>query len=307
MRRVQILAMLGATGLLWGQAPTTPLAAISFSDWSVPENLGPVVNSPFADSGPALSKDGLSLYFSSTRPGGAGDSDIWVTQRASTTDPWGPPVNLGLTINTSSFDAVPSLSRDGHWLLFHSTRPGGHGDWDIWMAWRAHVHDDFSWQEPVNLPSPINTPYQDSGGRLFQGDSQVLLYFNSQRPDGMGISDIYVTELGADGTFGPVTPVSELNSPYFDNRPTIRADGLELIMFSDRVGTYGGVDLWTSTRETTFDPWSTPVNLGAVVNSTFVDFLPEMSSDRKTLYFASNRPGGYGGVDLYLSTRDRAR
>ena len=60
-----------------------PTAAPEYSDWFAPVNLGAVVNSPFNDQGPAISKDGLSLYFSSSRPGGFGVSDIWVSQRAS--------------------------------------------------------------------------------------------------------------------------------------------------------------------------------------------------------------------------------
>ena len=58
-------------------------AASKFSDWSAPVNLGPIVNSPFNDFAPADSKNGLSLYFSSDRPGGFGSSDIWVSQRNS--------------------------------------------------------------------------------------------------------------------------------------------------------------------------------------------------------------------------------
>src|SRR3989337_1832818 len=84
-------------------------AAPTFSDWSAPVNLGPIVNSAFVDAGPAISKDGLSVYFNSVRPGGLGLFDIWVSQRATQDDPWGPPVNLGPTINTGFTAAVPAL------------------------------------------------------------------------------------------------------------------------------------------------------------------------------------------------------
>src|SRR5207253_3072207 len=65
------------------------------STWSEPVNLGPIVNTSSDDSEPALSPDGLSLYFSSSRPGGFGPNNIWVSQRASLNDPWGRPQNLG--------------------------------------------------------------------------------------------------------------------------------------------------------------------------------------------------------------------
>src|SRR3989442_15556279 len=78
-----------------------------WSAWSAPVNLGPVVNSPYNDNSPAISKDGLSLYISSSilplppgpRPGGLGGPDIWVSQRASIHAPWGEPADLGSNIH----------------------------------------------------------------------------------------------------------------------------------------------------------------------------------------------------------------
>ena len=95
----------------------------NFSDWSAPVNLGPVVNSTFAEGGPAISKNGLSLYFHSERPGGYGSTDIWVSQRANRNDPWGPPAHLGPAVNTAGLEAVAALSRDEHLLFFSSDRP----------------------------------------------------------------------------------------------------------------------------------------------------------------------------------------
>jgi hypothetical protein len=82
----------------------TPLATLvcpprasaqQFSAWSAAVNLGPVVNSAGNEERPAISRDGLSLYFSSTKPGGFGGPDLYVSQRLSLEDPWAPPVNLG--------------------------------------------------------------------------------------------------------------------------------------------------------------------------------------------------------------------
>lgn len=95
-------------------------AAPKFSDWAEPTNLGCQINSPFGEQGPAISKNGLSLYFGSMRPGGFGASDIWVSQRASVHNPWGPPLNLGAIVNTPGVENIPALSRDGH-LLSSST------------------------------------------------------------------------------------------------------------------------------------------------------------------------------------------
>ena len=83
------------------------------------------MNCSYEEFLPELSKDELSLYFSSNRPGPFGGEDVWVSQRASREDPWGPAVNLGAAINTEFNERAPALSRDGHWLFFASTRPGG--------------------------------------------------------------------------------------------------------------------------------------------------------------------------------------
>jgi len=87
-----------------------------------------------------------------------------------------------------------------------------------------------------------------------------------------------------------------------------------MFLGSDRVGTLGAIDLWVSTRGTTQDPWSTPVNLGPVVNTTVTDARPALSFDGTTLYFQSTRPGGLGPCDtptgpcifdLWVTTRTR--
>lgn len=278
-----------------------------FTDWSDPVNLGPVVNSSFNDVAPAISKDGLSLYFQSNRPGGVGGLDLWVSQRANAQDTWGVPANLGPTVNSSFTEGAPSFSRDGHWMFFNSNRPGGQGGTDIWVTWRAHTHDDFGWQAPVNLGPAVNTAAGDGGVSFLENDDagEALIFFGSNRPGGIGAGDIYVSALTADG-FGPAAIVPELGSLQDDMGPKVRFDGLEIFQFSIRPGSLGAFDLWVSERQTVFDTWSPPANLGSVVNSASNELTPYISSDRRLLFFASDRAGGMGATDIYVSTRARA-
>ena len=125
-------------------------AGDKFGPWGPPHNLGPTINSKYNDDRPAISRDNLSLYFSSDRPG-IGGFDIWVSHRASVDDPWGVPENLGPTINTAGLEESPALSPNGHWLFFGSDRPGGCGGIDIWASHRKDRDDDFAWEPPVNL------------------------------------------------------------------------------------------------------------------------------------------------------------
>src|SRR5437899_12780730 len=99
--------------------PAAPrLQAMSFanSEWSEPVNLGAPINSAANEMNAALSPDELSLYFVSTRSGGLGGADIWVSRRASLDAPWGEPVNLGPNVNGPGLDAAPAVSLDGHLL-----------------------------------------------------------------------------------------------------------------------------------------------------------------------------------------------
>jgi len=282
----------------------TPGAAPSYSPWSEPVSLGNVVNSPYDDALAALSKDSLSLYFTSNRPvadGGVGGYDIWVSQRPSTDAPWGVPVCLDLPVNTTANEAGPALSRDGHWMFLH--RGTERGDWDLMVSWRRNTHDDFGWEEPSNLGANINTQYNDAGATFFEGTdgSPAELYFGSQR---LGGWDIYVSQLGSDGTFGPAQLVPELSSTGSDQRPSIRFDGLEIYFTSTRPGV-GGSDIWVSTRPSVYEPWTTPVNV-AELNTTFGDAQATLSSKGDVLIFNSSRPGVIGMTDLFVTTRQKA-
>lgn len=294
--------------------PSPVETARKFSEWAIPANLGPLVNSAFADFAPQISSDGLSLYFTSTRPDSFGGENLWVSQRTGSADPWGPPVNLGSTINTDSNERSPALSGNGHLLFFATDRLGGVGAFDIWISWRADTHDDFAWEPPVNLGTGINTPATDAGPSFFENNGQTnrtrrrrgaeipQLYMASNRPGGLGNLDIYVGAVPG-GWFGPPVLVAELSSPQIDLTPSIRRDGLEIVIASGRAGTVGGQDLWVSTRQAVHDVWSVPVNLGPVVNSVFTENFPSLSFDGETLFFNSNRPDGFGESDLYVSSR----
>jgi Tol biopolymer transport system component len=279
-----------------------------FSDWSAPVNLGLPVNTALSESDALISKDGLGLYFVSLdRPGGQGGFDIWVSQRASINDPWGDPVNLGPNINSAANEAGPTLSRDGHQLFFHSGRSGGFGGNDLYSSRRRSKRDDLGWAPAENLGGLINTAAAESFPAYFEDDATeaITLYFTSNRLGGLGADDVYASTLNQDGTFGPPTLVSELSSALNDRQPSIRRDGLEMFLASDRPGGVGLQDLWVATRATTTDAWSTPANLGSVVNSASLDARPALSFKGTELYFQSNRPGGFGAFDLYVVTRSK--
>ncbi len=299
---------------------TTGVAAQQFGPWSAPVNLGPIINSPSNDQHPTLSKDGLTLILASDRPGGSGDFDLWVSQRDSLDSPWQAPQNLTM-LNTSSRDFAPYLTSDGHWLFFHSNRPGGCGGMDLYATHRQDKRNDFAWEPPINLGCTINSAVDDAGPTFFEDETTGTLYLYFTRnytPANPAGFDIYLSTCTLDldscnrqQGWGPASIVPELSSPVRDTRTAIRRrDGLEMIISSGRAGGVGNEDLWVSTRASTQDPWSIPVNIDPditqpVVNSTSFDGAPALSWDGQTLIFFSQRPGGFGGSDLYMSTRQK--
>jgi hypothetical protein len=312
------LAFSVAVGLLAAFSGTA-LAAPHYSEWGTPVSLGcGVINTAYNDFGPGVSKDGLSLYFGSDRAAPGQPPDIYVSQRPSVDAPWGTPVlvpnvNYVSPENVPATENVVSLSRDGHWMFFNSNRPDGLGDIDIWASYRAHIHDDFDWQTPVNLGPGVNSDLFEAGASYFENDGGTpQLFFGRGQSSSLQFTTtkIMVSEQLPDGTFGNAHEVTELNLPGTGSqRPSIRFDGLEIFFYANnRSGGVGGSDIWVAERTSVDAAWDEPTNLGSVVNTPGAEFQPHISANGLALYFATNRTdGACGGWDIYVTTRLRVR
>jgi Tol biopolymer transport system component len=212
--------------------------------WDPPGKLGPTINSSDTENTPSISADGLTLYFSSWRPGKLGILDIWKATRQTTEDEWAAPTPLGQSINSSALDWSPSISADELLLIFCSNRPGGIGKkGDLWMTRRSTKDDP--WSEPMILEPPVNSPYVEATPSISKDG--LLLLFQSDRPGAYGGSvDIWVAmrpttkaNWGTPVNLGPV-----INTWGFDGTPSISADGSTLYFASDRFGGHGDEDLW---------------------------------------------------------------
>jgi hypothetical protein len=288
------------------------LGAPPYSNWSTPVNLGATINSSFIETAPTLSKDGLSLYFSSNRPCGDGDAvldlNIWVARHASPEAPWDTPECLA--INVDGFeDSAAAFSRDGHWMFFVSDRPGSIGEpgfngRDIWLTYREHVHDDQAWTEPFHGGLAINTEFAEAGPSYFENEDAGIpqIFFTSNRN---GTFDLWVADVLGPGDFGVPSRIDELSTDdQVEARPSIRHDGLELFFFKG----LGAFDIYSATRPDPGASWSEAVNLGPPVSGPSNDQQPGIASDRKTLFFVSNRsPGGFGNLDIWVATRSQVK
>ena len=321
---MNILKRMSVLALVVGVAAGAALAASAgphFSAWSTAQKVDEIdgnhadLNTPSVDGCPIQSPDGLRLYMASNRLGGKGGLDIWVSTRATATDPWGAPVNLPEPINSASDDFCPTPVR-GNGLFFVSRRvvPGvtcGLGD--IYFSRHNPAH---GWSDPAHLacaPAGPNTALDEQGPSYFEANGEAQLYFSSSRAPAQGglvPGDIYMSTQSADGTFGPGSLVSELSgttaaaTPANDIQPNVRKDGREIVFSSDRSGTLGGQDIYVATRDTTEDPWSAPVNLGGATNTGAAETRPSLSWDAQTLYFGRT-PGPEGMSDIYVATRSK--
>lgn len=270
--------------------------AMSFGSWSPAVNAESIpgtsanLNTTALEGCPFVAQRDNILYFASNRAGGLGGMDIWYSRRG-VNGAWRDPVNFG-EVNSSADDICPTAHRNGKTFMFVSSRAGGCGGADIYAT---RLHAKRGWAAPHDLGCTVNSSADEAGPYLLEDE----LYFSSTRA---GDSNIYVSIFDGDSFLTP-TLVPGLNTAQNDARPNLRRDGLEIFFDSNRPAGIGGIDLWTSTRASTSDPWSVPTNLGGDVNSSANELRPSLSWDGTTLYFGSTRPGGEGSQDLYVTTR----
>lgn len=160
--------------------------------WSEPQNLGPVVNTDFWESSPSLSPDKRDLYFASSRAGGFGGRDIWVTHRMPN-GKWSRPQNLGESVNTSGDESCPFIHADNETLYFNSNGHTGYGMTDLFFSKKIN---DSIWAPAENLGYPINN-IDDQGSLIVAADGKTA-YYASDGADTRGGLDIYSFQLRDD-------------------------------------------------------------------------------------------------------------
>lgn len=274
--------------------------------WTV-DRLGPSVNTEYNERFSMISSDGLVIYFASDRPDAFGAVnergrkpwDMYVAWRASVAEPFGKAFNLGPDINSPYGDHSAAFSEDGQWMYFASSRPGGCGGYDLYVSYRENVNDHLAWESPQHLGCTVNTQFDEACPFFITdeqtGKSQVYLVRNS----GQGQRDfrIFTSQVGRDTKeLGSASPVKELNSSVGD----YHFEPKHGLIWSSREGGYGASDIWRTGITHGAKHWTRPENMGATINTEHNETLPSSTSDGQ-LFFPSNRPGGYGGFDIYVA------
>jgi OmpA family/WD40-like Beta Propeller Repeat len=153
--------------------------------WSVPINLGANINTEYWESSPSLSPDKNALYFSSSRRGGYGGKDLYISYRMPN-GKWTAAENMGPAINTKGDELAPLIHADNSTLYFTSGGLVGYGGTDIYLV---RKDADGKWGTPENLGYPVNTI--ENEGSLFVSSNGETGYYASDRADTRGGLDLY--------------------------------------------------------------------------------------------------------------------
>ncbi|MEP7235146.1 MAG: OmpA family protein [Ignavibacteriota bacterium] len=220
------------------------------SGWSSPLVMPTPVNSKDDEGAVSISADGQTVFYSlCRRSDGMGDCDLYYSELNGLL--WSAPRNLGRAINSSAWDAQPSISADGLTMYFSSRRIGSvEGSEDIWVAYK---NTDGTWGQPVNLGSQINTPLSERSP--FIANDGRTLYFSSNGRPGFGGHDLFMTRKQPDGSWTePKNLGSPINTGGDDEFMTIPARGDKIYFASQRDNTKSRMDIYEAILPTDLRP-----------------------------------------------------
>ncbi len=252
------------------------------------------VNSPENDYAPTLSRAFETLWFCSyRRPTSFGNTDVYRSS-ALGNNSWGTPLNAGESWNLEDNEGALAISKDGSTAVIAMDERDGVGDTDLWIA---DLEND-TLLNLRNMGKGVNSRYWDSQPTI-SGDGGTI-YFASNRPGGYGGLDIWVTRRTESGWTAAVPLDSTVNSSNNERSPYLIANNSVLYFSSDRSGGFGGEDFWMAIDDG--GSWSEPVNLGPGVNSSGNELFFHTPYGYDYFFFASDRGGGEGGLDIYSAT-----
>ncbi len=262
------------------------------------DNLGPNINSKFADYAPVLSEDETKLMFTSRREGTTGNlvdaidsmylEDIYLSYKLD--DEWAPARNAGSPLNTSEHDGTINLSGDGKTLIMYRTTGGG----DIFESRMNNI----AWSDPRALQEINSKDYENHAA--YSTDGKTIFFISNRKGrEAQGSKDIYLGDVNTDGSITNIRNAGAVvNTEYEEDGIYCHPDGKTIFFSSRGHNTMGGFDIFKSTFEA--DTFTKPVNLGYPVNSPEDDVFFVLSKDGKRAYFASYREEGYGEKDIYV-------
>ncbi|MCX8080000.1 MAG: OmpA family protein [Bacteroidia bacterium] len=271
-----------------------------------PQNLGSGINTPMDEYFPSITADGNQFLFTRAIPykdyPDVKNEDFFISEKQN--GKWTEAVPI-MNINSQGNEGAPSLSADGNILFFAScaTPYGdygspdrkGYGSCDIFYS----VKVNGKWSKPRNAGPKINTQHWETQPS-FSSDGKTLYFIRGMVVRGeIKQQDIYMSTIDENGQFNEAVRLSDVvNTPYKEESVFIHPDNKTLYFSSEGHTGMGGLDIFMSKRKED-GSWSEPVNLGYPINTASDENSLLVGPDGKIAFFASNREGGYGGLDIY--------
>lgn len=260
------------------------------------KNLGPEINSPYADHSPVIDFNEKVLIFTSKRPrdGQAPqnqDEDIFISK--SNNYKWQRPQRLDAPINTKEHnEASIGLSLDGKQLFFYRSAYNLAGN-----VYVTESEDGYNWNEPKLLREDVNTKYRETHATITPDGNAI--FFTSDRKGGFGGTDIYVMRKLPNGKWSrPQILPEQVNTPYDEESPFVHPDGITLFFSSKGHNTMGGYDVFY-TKMNRDGSFTEPVNLGYPINTPDDDVSYVMNMDGRRGYIATVKDDSFGDLDIY--------
>ncbi len=282
------------------------------------KNMGSQINSSSSDYAPLISADGSTMIFTSRRiPPNAespitntknagqkntekkdGNECIYITYYNNRNKTWLEPILLDPVVNLVGVDnAALALSNDGQKMLLYR---GGNNK-NIYKGIFESTLNGNEWSVPTRLPSPINGDGYETTAS-YSPDGKTI-YFVSSRLNGYGGQDIWYCTQEAFGNWGEAVNMGDsINSAEDEESVFMHPNGSSLFFSSKGHNSMGGYDIFVSNFDTTANVWGKAKNLGSSINTTGDDLYFVMAADEKTAFYASTKPKGLGGNDIYSIT-----
>ena len=270
-------------------------------------NVGEGINTSEYEYFPALTADGKTFMFTRNIRMGSGtkmaqQEDFYISKKVN--DVWQTASPIP-SVNTAGNEGAPTLSADGQFMFFASCMEmsgdygsperKGYGSCDIFYSQKQNG----KWSVPVNAGQQVNTRNWETQPS-FSSDGKTLYFIRgSVTREGIKNPDIYSATVGEDGKFGEAVRLSDvINTPFKEESVFIHPDNQTLYFSSEGHPGMGGLDIFMSKRQAD-GSWGKPANLGYPINTVTDENSLVVDANGKLAYLASEREGGFGGLDIY--------
>jgi outer membrane protein OmpA-like peptidoglycan-associated protein len=265
-------------------------------------NVGPNINSEWPDYGPSVNVDETLIVFTSRRPEGNLNQDVFednfpyeeILISYMENDKWVKATSISNIINTPFFESSLSISQDGNELYIYLDENRG----DIYFSQKVNSE---MWSEPVPIPGEVNTGNKETSAVLSPDGN--IMFFASDRVGAVGGLDIFYCTRDKKGNWMNITNIgSMINTPGDDDFPFMESDGKTLYFSSTGHEGMGGYDIYKTVYDSANRTWIKPVNIGYPINTPDDDISFITTQDGEKGYFSSVREDGFGYQDIYMFT-----